>query len=356
MIRDNNHCIKNIYYMLSYAFKVLRQQNYAEIEGETFDNIYKLFACILKNGIAQQLKQGLYREYIEVEEELSTVRGKIEIMPSTRLKLQKKQKVCCRYDNYSVNNIFNQIIKTTVQALLGTNEIGQEYRADLKREMLFFGEVDTISANVINWQTLRFQKNNQSYKMLLNVCFFIINGLLLADNKGNYKVMNYMSDEHMHTLYEHFILEYYKYHYDKVLKASAMQVKWATDEDLLPIMPKMQTDIMLTNGKKSLIIDAKYYSKILTNNQFSKETLRSQHLYQIFTYVENYDKDNNGNVEGLLLYAKTEDETLFEDVGFMLKGKSFNVKTLDLSLSFVELQKQLDAIARDTFQVEKNRK
>ena len=51
--------------MLSYAFKVLQQTNYEEVESESFDNIYDLFAEILTKGLNKQLKQGLYKEYID---------------------------------------------------------------------------------------------------------------------------------------------------------------------------------------------------------------------------------------------------------------------------------------------------
>ena len=54
MTEDKGILIHNIYYMLAYAFQELRQNNYAEIEGEKFDDIYDLFAEILAKGIAYQ--------------------------------------------------------------------------------------------------------------------------------------------------------------------------------------------------------------------------------------------------------------------------------------------------------------
>ena len=79
MTEDKGILIRNVYYMLAYAFQELRQNNYAEIEGETFDDIYDLFAEILARGISYQLKQGLHREYVPKNESLQTVRGKIDI-------------------------------------------------------------------------------------------------------------------------------------------------------------------------------------------------------------------------------------------------------------------------------------
>ena len=59
MIKDKSIFIKNIYYMLSYAFTTLTPTLDDEIAAEEFDNIHNLFAAILSKGIGQQLKQGL---------------------------------------------------------------------------------------------------------------------------------------------------------------------------------------------------------------------------------------------------------------------------------------------------------
>ena len=49
---------KNVYYMLSYAFRALNQKEYGKVETETFENIADLFAEILSIGINKQIKQG----------------------------------------------------------------------------------------------------------------------------------------------------------------------------------------------------------------------------------------------------------------------------------------------------------
>ena len=66
------------------------------------------------------------------------------------------------------------------------------------------------------------------------------------------------------------------------------------------MLPVMQSDIMISNNEKTLIIDAKYYSHS-TQSQFDVHTIHSHNLYQIFTYVKNKDKNNTGNISGMLL-------------------------------------------------------
>ena len=93
MTEDKGILIKNVYYMLSYAFQYLKQSQYQNLQPEDFENIYELLSELLIRGITQQLKQGLYREYIPVSDEIPTVRGRISIDNSIKLKLQQKQKL-----------------------------------------------------------------------------------------------------------------------------------------------------------------------------------------------------------------------------------------------------------------------
>lgn len=307
MTIDKGIFIRNIYYMLTYAFQELKQNNYEEIAGEEFDEIHDLFAEILVRGISYQLKQGLHKEYISCHGSLSTLKGKLDINGTINNLMRKQQKIDCEYDELSENNKFNQILKTTVQFLLKHPNVKSDRKASLKRLMLFFSNVEVIDILTINWTTMRFDRNCKTYQMLLYVCYFILDGMLMTTEKGTYKMRDF-SDEHMCRLYEKFVLEYYRKHYPE-LKAKATQIDWNIDKEqsTSSILPIMRTDITLTFKERTLIIDTKYYSKSM-QCQFDKRTIHSNNLYQIHSYVMNYDVNHTGNVDGMLLYAKTEED------------------------------------------------
>jgi 5-methylcytosine-specific restriction enzyme subunit McrC len=106
----------------------------------------------------------------------------------------------------------------------------------------------------------------------------------------------------------------------------------------------MQSDITLSLGERTLIIDTKYYSRILQSN-FEKVTLRSPHIYQIHSYVTNEDRNHTGRVDGLLLYALTEEGV----VPFSARTHDGNIlmaQTLNLNVDFVEIKRQLEELVR----------
>jgi len=59
--------------------------------------------------------------------------------------------------------------------------------------------------------------------------------------------------------------------------------------------------------------------------------------------VKNMDFARSGNVSGLLLYAKT-DEDIVPDNDYIISGNRISVKTLDLNTDFSNISKQLNAI------------
>ena len=349
MTKDKSIFIKNIYYMLSYAFQTLNQGEYENIATEEFENIHNLFAAILAKGIGRQLKQGLYREYLNRKEALPVVRGKIDMPGTIQNRLARERKVTCEYDELSENNLFNQILKTTVLLLIRHARVDAEYKNELKKEMLFFSNVDTLNPASIRWSSIRFQRNNNTYRMLISLCRLVLEGMLLTTESGEYKLASFLDEQRMNRLFERFIFEYYAKEYSRV-HVAAPQISWALDDGFGTLLPVMQSDIMLSKGDKVLIIDAKYYTHT-TQTQYNVHTLHSANLYQIFTYVKN-EAAKPGNqqktVSGMLLYAAT-DEAIQPDHSYQMSGNRISVKTLDLNKEFSEIAAQLNAIAEDHF-------
>ena len=337
--------IKNIYYMLSYAFSFLKESGLERLSVESFENIHDLLAAILSHGISTQLKRGLYREYISKSEDLSVVRGKLDMRGTIRNRYMKRQLVSCEFDELSENNLLNQIIKTTVFLLIKSPCVKLPRKKDLRQRMLFFSEVEILQPSTINWSLVHFHRNNDTYRILVNLCKFILDEMLLTSEAGEHKLSSFVDEQKMHHLYEKFILEYYRKHYPE-LKAKSLQIKWAIDEcSDITWLPSMQSDIVLSFGKNILIIDAKYYTKNMVARYSEQRKLYSHNLYQIFTYVKNMQEAAvDCNVSGLLLYARTTDR-IQPDAECVMSGNKILAKTLDLFLPFNKIVEQLNKVA-----------
>lgn len=352
MIRDRSIWIKNVFHMLAYAFQDLHPDHLDDLKGEKFDRIHDLLAAVLAQGIARQLKQGLHRDYLDKTEDLPMLHGKLHLPNTIRNRISRRNFVACEYDDLSENNLLNQILKTTALLLIRHGDVSSARRSELKKRVLFFSTVDEIEPAGISWSVIRFTRSTQSYRMLIAVCQLVADGMLLTDERGQMRLMKYVKPEYMNRLFEKFILEYYRKEHPE-LSASASRIPWALDEESTAgQLPAMQSDILLQQGNRILIIDAKYYGRAMQQH-FDHKTVHSANLYQIFAYVKNQAafcaaRGEARTVSGMLLYAKT-DEATSPKGEFPLSGNRISVRTLDLNREFTVIKYQLDGIVNENF-------
>lgn len=80
---------------------------------------------------------------------------------------------------------------------------------------------------------------------------------------------------------------------------------------------------------------AKYYSH-MTQQQYGTNTLHSNNLYQIFTYVKNKEfelRNVEHTVSGMLLYAQTNEDIIPHNT-YQMSGNQITVRALNLNQNF----------------------
>lgn len=328
--------------MLSYAFQALRQGAYRRMATEDFKNVQDLLSEILLLGMKSQIKRGIERGYVEHTKDIVGVRGRIDIAETLKGNAYTSNKLVCEFDEYTADTSMNRIVKATLR-LLSLSDIPKHRKKEIRSIMSYLTEVNEINLHDADWG-FRYNRNNQTYRLLMGICELIYKGMLLSQGEGATMLADFIDDQNMHRLYEKFMLEYFKREH-KELKVTASHIPWVLDDGNENLLPIMQSDIMLKSGDNCFIIDAKYYSHTLTGSSaYSAQTIHSGNLYQIFTYVKNKAAERKElNVSGMLLYAKT-DEELHPDERYAMDGNDIYVRTLDLSQSFEEISRQLDAI------------
>jgi|SRR5699024_2887455 len=336
--------IRNVYYMLAYAFRDLRQMGFEEASAEKFDHLHDLLAAMLAHGLSRLVKQGLYRDYVVEEETLAGVRGRMQMGQTVKTLAHMRGKLVCAFDEFTADTPHNRILKSTARLLLHHGEVTLKQRLALRRILPLLSGVTDIEPRMLHRDGLRIHRNNASYRVLLGICDLVLDDLLPNKHAGNYHLSSWLSDEAMHRLYENFVLAWYKYHRPQ-LKPRAAEVQWNLGTNASShYLPRMKTDVLLSNGDRSLIIDTKYYKSAWQQHAlYGHQSYISSHLYQIHAYVKNYDVEATGKVSGVLLYAGT-DEHLTPDESFTLGGNQFALRTLDLNQDWAGIAGQLASL------------
>lgn len=324
--------IKNIYYMLSYAYQSLKFEDYMCIDSEDFEHLSELYAEILILSTNKLLQQGLYKTYTEQSEDGYVVRGKIDITNSLKMNNVNNNKLAMTYDHLTEDNLYNQIIKTTLLSLVYSQKIKPGQTRSIKNILLYLSNVTPIEITYNTFNQLMHNNQKINYLLPIDICRQLYEQQLINANDNNTTALAIKDEQLLSSLFERFIYRFYEKETNFIV--SRPKIYWDTTTPFTDALPDMQTDIVLRNHNKTMIIDTKFYNQNMAVNRYSDSRKQiSSNMYQLFTYLENYKVAENEQLSGMLLYAKTEDDVQPDHI-YEIKGKVIQITNIDLSCNF----------------------
>ncbi len=341
--------IQNIYYLLCYAWDKLEEKERVKVAGVAGENLVNLFARIFVRGLEQLQRVGLERGYVQQQEVSGRIRGKIDFGASIKQHLFQQGKVKCTYDDFQRNILPNQLIKSTICRLLLTTGLAAEWRQALKRLETLFYEVDVIPLRAFYFDQVRLQAHQQHYAFLLKVGALVASNLLPTEQSGRFQFASFWKqDQPMQRLFEKFIYNFYRYHLREIPFETVKReyLRWdvtdSLDEESIRHLPRMQTDASLisTRQKRRLIIETKF-TPTTFQVHYQKESVRSEHLYQLFAYLQSEQYSNvyaDWETEGLLLYPRVKEVPMVVN---WIKGKKVRVCTINLHQEWEQIEGDL---------------
>jgi len=316
--------IKNIYYLLSYAWNKLEESKLVDVSAEDESDLLNLLGRVLLNGIKTLLKRGIDKQYLTKNEIYQGIKGKVNITDSLRKNLFPKGLSICEFDELSANILPNQILKTTLQNLTQIPSLSPTLKQEIRTIIYRLHDVDEIVLTDTIFHQVQINRNNLFYAFLLNISELTYKNLLINEETGNFQFKDFLRDERqMARLFEEFIRNFYKI---EVPEATVFRedLHWKMAGETHQFLPKMQTDISIKINDRKLIIDAKYYKETL-QKYYDSEKIHSQHLYQLFAYVKNQE---NELAEGILIYPTVQKSL---SLAYTHEGHTIRIETLNLN-------------------------
>lgn len=324
--------IANIYYLLCYAWDVLEERdNFVDVGKSQAPELQDLFAKILVNGTRRLIHRGLDRGYLEREDEISGVRGKLLVTQTVRRDLIRFGRTACVWDELEYNTLPNQILKTTLQGLYDEAAIDEDIHADIHDLLRWLGPVASIKMRSEHFRHVQLHRNNRIYGFLLRVCEFIYEYWLPEEQGGPRRFRDFVRDG-LPALFEKFIFNFYRHELARDWKVSSPIIQWQMfqpNQDARTFVPRMETDICLRRQDRAIILDTKFYASALKLSSFGEPKLPAANLYQLYTYLRQKSVDAGWEqAEGVLLYPRTTQNVAVE---FITHGHRIRALTIDLA-------------------------
>lgn len=333
--------IRNLYYLLCYAWRRLPDSGIGDHGQEAGKDLADLFARFLTHGVLALVKRGLDRTYVDVVEEISTLRGRgLWIQTAQALSLQRGR-VICEYQELSSDTRPNQVIKAGLRLLERHADLNMELLKKVRLCLGFLGEVKDIPLNEEVFRTIQVYQGLRGYAWLLDACRLLARWSF-PDEKGGVRFRDIVRDEtEMARLFEQFVRGFYQINPTGFsLGRRHLQWRWvAQSEEASALVPRMETDVTLRRVNEVVVIDTKYYASALTTpTERRKETLISGNLYQMHAYLTSFAATGVFPLTGILLYPKMDREIHLE---FRHDDYCLRVETLDLSREWKDIHDAL---------------
>ncbi|MEB3047692.1 5-methylcytosine-specific restriction endonuclease system specificity protein McrC [Rhizobium mulingense] len=333
--------IKNIYYLFCYAWNRFEEALSVPVGGATSPDLPNLLARVMLSGVRRIMRRGLDRGYQYQEQELSTVRGRIELGATLRLQARKVRRLQCEFDELSHDLLHNRVLKSSLRRLARAPTIDRDLGHELEMIARKMPYVSDIWLDRSAFARVQLHRNNAHYQFLMKIAELAFECLLPDPNGTGFVFHDVTRDERkMARVFEEFVRNFYSAE-QQAFRVEPLTINWDATRlsGSFGRLPNMRVDVFLRARDRRIIIDTKYYAEAL-QSYHGTESFHSENLYQLFSYLRNAAGNSSefAQAEGMLLYpcaGTSLNET------FIVQGHPVRVATLDLSVPWPAIKAQL---------------
>lgn len=342
--------IRNLWHMLLYAWNELPvKEHWLMVDAESALTLDALLASALMKLINQRLRIGLGRNYVNEEQTLRGIRGRIDFGKSLKHRTFERGEAICEFQGYSANEPRNQIVRSTLARLVQTGQFGLDIqktnalRHHLRRLTRNLDGIDLIELTPDFIHRQQLCRHDRDYRLMLAICGLILQRQMPTESAGQYALPAIDRDALvLHNVYERFVANFYRIHLDGWTVASQKRLEWHEKYAANKYLPSMVPDLVLqkkTSGQL-IILDTKFTARSLVEDQWGKPVFDSSHLYQLYAYLKSQENLSEGHrsASGILLYPAIQ-YTFSERIE--LQDHLMRIECIDLSAPWQNIEGQL---------------
>ena len=290
----------NYYGMLKYALqlgKVLKDP----IPIKKDSDFWQYLVWFFLKSLEFLFKRNLYSNYVEIEENLNLVRGKIDFTQHLLHNFNRPDKIYCRFTEFTMNVLENQLIKTTLHKLIYGFQL-VPFPVDIKKPLRRFydelGFVDLILTNPkLSFKSIIYTRLNNHYKEILQICELILreqsSELTKRDSKSGFELI-VDTDE----LFQDFINGMLNQRNRKEKLGLKIIYQKGVPYDR-PEKRHHFPDFRIKKGQNEIILDTKYYPE--KENKEKKTTIVGGRSIDIDNIAQMVFYSNSTGIKKLVL-------------------------------------------------------
>lgn len=340
--------IRNVWHMLLYVWEQPPEWSRWQGEIEQSPTLDALLTNVLCQQMEQRLRIGLGREYVDTNERIRGIKGRIDFTRSLLNRTFERGEAYCRYSDFKADAPRNQIIRSVLARVLRIGEFGpdnhtaEHLKQRIRKVLLHLDEVSDIQIDLSFIRRQNLGRNDGDYRLMLAICEFLLEEAVPTEAQGEHVSLNLERNEGMlHRIFEKFVAMFYRYHLPDWRPRRHLKLTWPAAETSSRL-PIMEPDLTLRSPqtKKRIVLDTKFTAKSLTAAHRSEtERYDAVHLYQMYAYLRTQELPAvTEPAAGILLYPTVGDN--ISDIHH-IQGHELHISTVDLAAQWQEIEHQL---------------
>lgn len=345
--KEQKDILKNLLYMLSITRKLdIKESEIAKI-SKSKNPFLEILIKIYANSLFECLKRFVPKNYVTEEDNLNFLKGKLLFSKHIIKNSVNQAKFYCQYDDFSENNLLNQLFYYVSRMLYFVSNDNENKRI-LKFIADFFCDIDFKNINIYKIKNLKLTRNQTAFQKPFDLAKMFLENSSVDMNQHKIKTISLLWD--MNKLFEEFIFEFIRRNKDEINEEIGNKkiegIKYQKGKRLLYCEQEKQyygntfVDIFLETSNDKIIIDTKYK---INEGKFGE--FANSDIFQMITYETIHNSQNailiyptvEINKENIHKYKLCEDKTSKEHyistatmyLGYNLQeSKEFLIKRL----------------------------
>jgi 5-methylcytosine-specific restriction enzyme subunit McrC len=295
------------------------------------DDLLEILVRFFCDKLFAALHRGIPRRYVGHQEDISTLRGRLNVTRQFTILGASPQKLACQFEELSADIPLNRIMKAAIGRLLKISR-SQQNRRNLVELAFAFDEISTVAVKELPWDRVIIDRTNSWWVELFRFAKLLLVDRFQTTTSGQDRGFSLLFE--MNTLFEEFIARVVK----KVLAGTDLRVDLQGPQgyaliDHLTGIRRFATrpDIVISRaGERLLIIDTKW-KRLKGEIDDAKRGVGQADVYQMMAYAHVY------GCERLMLLYPHHDELDAREAGLLNLHRIADKKDSRLAIATVGL-------------------
>ena len=284
---DNAELRNRLIHMLAIAWNIRIDAGALTRLDWQRDTILELLIRLFCGKLADAVRLGMPRQYIELEDDLPALRGRLDVIRQFSTLAASPQKLACRFDALSPDIALNQVMRAAIGKLSRLAQAPDNQRA--LRELSFaYADVSEVSPGALRWDLVVLDRTNTRWRELLSLARLLLGDRHQQTSAGTIDGHALLFE--MNVLFEQYVARLLA----RALAGTGFRVSaqgggrnclFDGETGRFQTRPDL---IVRRGGRIVLIIDTKW-KRIASRIHDPKQGVSQADIYQLMAYGQVYD-------------------------------------------------------------------